>query len=377
MASTPIIPCELIVEILSWLPVKTLMRFRCVSKTWKSLIFNSYFVKLHLERTSRNMQVLLKLKDEDDDEPCTLASFCSTSSLIQNPASSFDDSHQHPFAPLKSILGSCNGLFCLHDSLFVDECEEHWVRFWNPATKIMSEPSPRLCIRSPKKPYYTKRGYCYDDWSDTFKVVAMILEKKTQQMNVWVYCMGDTCWKNILTCPSFSTFEQVGCSLDGTVNWIGFSREFYKRVTFADIEILEILSYDVRTDSCRYLTVPDCNFQFFSEPYLAVLNDCLCVSIDDERINFVVLLLIEVRDERSWTKLLNIPYESLQINTFLLGELRILCLSGDVLLLANYEENGFILFNMKDNKVERTESFIDFEFHMVSFNYVPSLLLPH
>ncbi|KOM46737.1 hypothetical protein LR48_Vigan07g044100 [Vigna angularis] len=42
---------ELITEILSWLPAKTLMRFRCVSKTWNSLIINSYFMKLHHERS--------------------------------------------------------------------------------------------------------------------------------------------------------------------------------------------------------------------------------------------------------------------------------------------------------------------------------------
>jgi len=65
MASTPIFSDDLIVEILSWLPVNILMRFRCVSKTWNSLIFSSYFAKLHLERSSRNMQILLKLKDLD------------------------------------------------------------------------------------------------------------------------------------------------------------------------------------------------------------------------------------------------------------------------------------------------------------------------
>ena len=314
-----------------------------------------------------------------------MASFCSTSSLIQNPAFSFDDSHQHPFFPLKSILGSCNGLLCLHDSLFIDEGEEQWVRFWNPATKIMSKPSPRLFIRSRSyqtqpnhmKPYYMKRGFGYDDCSDTFKVVAIILKTKTQQMNVMVYSMGDTYWKNILTCPSFFTFKEVGCFLDGTVNWIGFPDDGHKWRTFPYYEILQILSYDLRTDSCKYMTVPNCSVEFTSEPYLAVLNDCLCVSHDHERTNFVVLQLKEVRDERSWTKLLNIPYESLLINKFSTAEMIILCMSGDVLLLTNYEDNEFIIFNMKDNNVERTQSFTHQEFHMVSFNYVPSLLLSH
>ncbi|KAL2599197.1 hypothetical protein AAZX31_10G040000 [Glycine max] len=35
-----------------WVPVKALMRFRCVSKWWNSLVFNPMFVKLHLQRST-------------------------------------------------------------------------------------------------------------------------------------------------------------------------------------------------------------------------------------------------------------------------------------------------------------------------------------
>ncbi|WVY90914.1 hypothetical protein V8G54_036428 [Vigna mungo] len=51
ISSAEILPNEVIAEILSWLPAKTLIRFRCVSKTWNSLIINSYFVKLHHKRS--------------------------------------------------------------------------------------------------------------------------------------------------------------------------------------------------------------------------------------------------------------------------------------------------------------------------------------
>ncbi|KAL5156243.1 hypothetical protein HKD37_19G055140 [Glycine soja] len=40
MSCRSILPQDQIVEILSWHPVKVLMRFRCVSKTWNSLILN-------------------------------------------------------------------------------------------------------------------------------------------------------------------------------------------------------------------------------------------------------------------------------------------------------------------------------------------------
>ncbi|WVY91561.1 hypothetical protein V8G54_037075 [Vigna mungo] len=51
ISSAELLSNELITEILSWLPAKSLMRFTCVSKTWNSLIINSYFVKLHHKRS--------------------------------------------------------------------------------------------------------------------------------------------------------------------------------------------------------------------------------------------------------------------------------------------------------------------------------------
>ncbi|KAG4979322.1 hypothetical protein JHK84_032900 [Glycine max] len=55
-------------EILSWVPVMVMMRLRCVSKSWNSLIFNPTFIKLHLERSSRNTDILLTFRAFHDKE---------------------------------------------------------------------------------------------------------------------------------------------------------------------------------------------------------------------------------------------------------------------------------------------------------------------
>ncbi|PRQ34716.1 putative F-box domain-containing protein [Rosa chinensis] len=54
----PNLPMEIIREILTWLPVKPLCRFRCVSKSWNSLTFDPKFVKMHFNKALEHDDVL-------------------------------------------------------------------------------------------------------------------------------------------------------------------------------------------------------------------------------------------------------------------------------------------------------------------------------
>ncbi|KAK7839379.1 putative f-box protein [Quercus suber] len=57
---------DLIAEILIRLPVKSVVRFLCVSKEWYSLITSSYFIKMHLKfsiETNRDRTLILNEED--------------------------------------------------------------------------------------------------------------------------------------------------------------------------------------------------------------------------------------------------------------------------------------------------------------------------
>ncbi|RZB41108.1 hypothetical protein D0Y65_055380 [Glycine soja] len=49
---SPLLCDELIEEILSRLPVKPLIQFKCVCKGWNSLMSDPYFIKLHLSKSA-------------------------------------------------------------------------------------------------------------------------------------------------------------------------------------------------------------------------------------------------------------------------------------------------------------------------------------
>ncbi|KAI3945950.1 hypothetical protein MKW92_010741, partial [Papaver armeniacum] len=64
---------EIVYEIISRLPVKTLMRFKCVCKRWLSLIIDdTYFIDLHLSRSKLRPCFILAIPRETTLEPCRL-----------------------------------------------------------------------------------------------------------------------------------------------------------------------------------------------------------------------------------------------------------------------------------------------------------------
>ncbi|KAJ1395061.1 F-box-like domain superfamily [Sesbania bispinosa] len=172
----PILCEDLMIEILSWLPVKSLVRFRCVSKFFKFLISNPNFVKLHLQRSPKNANILVKMRDSVRRH---FLLFRSVSSLIDCPSSiDFQDLSldwgfnlkQHKY----DLVGSCNGLVCLVTKSHYSPTllnEEYHVRLWNPATKLRSQKSPSLLVDPQVHPCDIVFGFGYDSSSDMYKVV--------------------------------------------------------------------------------------------------------------------------------------------------------------------------------------------------------------
>ncbi|MCI12256.1 F-box protein, partial [Trifolium medium] len=73
MATTAaILPAELIAEIISLLPVKSLMKFICVNKFFKTLISDDYFVQLHLKKSSPNSHLALMWRHNLEDQDSSL-----------------------------------------------------------------------------------------------------------------------------------------------------------------------------------------------------------------------------------------------------------------------------------------------------------------
>jgi len=103
--SLPVLLLDLIVEIISWLPVKPVVRFKCVSKHYQSIISDPKFAKLHLQRSPKNPHTLLTLRDVDDeDEVIWVVAPYLVRHLIEHPSSVVEDDERRCFKEINDLL---------------------------------------------------------------------------------------------------------------------------------------------------------------------------------------------------------------------------------------------------------------------------------
>ena len=134
------LPYDIVLNILTRLPVKSVIRLRCVSKSLYSSITTPYFISTHLNHTKNNINrdnacvIHLPYSSRHAIPACTVAldrSF-DTISEIRVP---FDFPH-----PRLQIVGSCNGLLCLAELVYGDV-----IYLWNPSVrKFKKLPDPCL-----------------------------------------------------------------------------------------------------------------------------------------------------------------------------------------------------------------------------------------
>ncbi|XP_059670649.1 putative F-box protein At3g10430 [Cornus florida] len=133
-----------IVEILSRLTVKSLLRFRIVCKCWYTLVKNSNFISKHLHSHSNTR--LLMQRYTYKIQKYALASF--PYEKISITPSLFDDLDKLGIPRILCVNGPFHGIFCVWDRLHL--------ALWNPSLKEFRS----LLVPQPKIPS-TYTAYCF------------------------------------------------------------------------------------------------------------------------------------------------------------------------------------------------------------------------
>ena len=128
------LPHDVVLNILATLPVKSLIRFRCISKLWDSSITSSNFISTHLNIINNNNKdhdpaflIQTRIQYNTSKIPIISKVLCCDLTfdwLFEYPTPSVFDLN------MSQMVGSCNGLVCLvrHGNR---SCTSDSIYLWN------------------------------------------------------------------------------------------------------------------------------------------------------------------------------------------------------------------------------------------------------
>ncbi|KAL7220572.1 hypothetical protein ACSBR2_013452 [Camellia fascicularis] len=288
-SDSPILPEELIGEVLCRLPVKSLCRFKSVSHSWYSLISDPHFAQTHFTKTTNKMPNRLILISDFH----TLFSVDYSAQIPVATELNFPSVEDESYDVWSEILCSCNGLvLALNESDF---------------DKYLLNPSTGESKKMPESPFaldsvnaYNLCGLGYDSTTDDYKVVMLSFygggvddeSGATTETNtiVSVYSLKSDSWRKIqgssyLHCVA----DSPGVYLNGCVHWLAQRGSDYFSV---------IVAFDLGNETFReFLPPPFVNNAELPCFYPAVLGGYLCLPDFTD-----VWVMKEYGKKESWTK---------------------------------------------------------------------------
>ncbi|PIA38344.1 hypothetical protein AQUCO_02800197v1 [Aquilegia coerulea] len=277
-------PDEILIEILSRLPVKSLLQFRCVSKSWLRLISSTNFVKLHLIQSIKNNPKIIIPTYED------------TYSIDYETSCYEPKEYDFPLNDQK-LIGSCNGIVCLSD-------KEFYMALWNPATKEYIEiPFTSVEDDLMDNEREVVVGFGYDLVAQKYKVVKSVFfylddeHREFEQCEVKICTVGTKEWRRIDDPPCCLTNRHMVPQVNGALHWLG------------GLPIAKIIAFDVGKEDFRFVpwigSVDDSN----CDVTLGVLRDCLstiCYHGGQSEKPLDIWLMKEYGVKESWTRLFSV-----------------------------------------------------------------------
>ncbi|KAI9127304.1 hypothetical protein K1719_001863 [Acacia pycnantha] len=342
-----LVPNDIIVIILKRLPVKSLLRFRCVCKDWNDLFKTSFFIKQHFHHSTHHPGPSLLLQ-----------SYCLAPNLIINKHTLLD-SNKKTLMPLNvpiswprflHIVGVSHGIVCLEFGSSL------WL--WNPATRE-TQHVLKISINNFEygDSYNGETGFGFNTVLNDYKIVIVYSLSPGNRANVYSLSTGS--WKEV---------EFGNVSVDGIC---------HPRTTATDEAIywlainpmggLLILSFDTAKEV--FTLIPEPASGFFQDRHLIVHENNLAL------LNIVELCVPEEATSGEF------EFGQRWNSTKFIG-----CLGSDTLFNAitiwrnevvfepRGEKSGIYLFNLTTNELKLFPIGSKYGHVMRAFNYVESLV---
>ncbi|KAJ4973880.1 hypothetical protein NE237_007054 [Protea cynaroides] len=159
---------DLMVNILSRLSMKVLLRFKCVSKQWNLLISDPYFVSTHQGRATQNQNIikLLWMTHDGSIGVCSIDEKEERKGTHDLIRSNYPDGFKCHFVHM--VRPPCNGLICLEN-----RCSNGFFMVYNPTTR-----NTLVIPRGKEREYDYLEGLGFCSSSNEFKLVHLYLKSE-------------------------------------------------------------------------------------------------------------------------------------------------------------------------------------------------------
>ncbi|EXB41586.1 F-box protein [Morus notabilis] len=338
------LPWEIIADILSRLAVKDLLRYRCVSKPWCSLIDGPDFIKLHLKQsleTTSHHRVI----------------FGDRTELYWVDLVTLDSAVRLPY-PIDigrgiDVLGGCNGLVALAN-------KGGDVAIWNPSTR-----SYRTLLISEHEFYFLSdsfefvmSGFGYDPIADDHKLLMKmfytLVDEEPQDLDYYseveIYSVKAQTWKKVDDFPDHFVYRPgSGVVVGRALHWSVIRRSDTSNWIFA---------FDLVAEDHRELALPDDKDVKTSRMKLVNLGGCLCFAVlcnynqDSKKSDRVdVWVMREYGVKESWSKLFSVAPSSVTGPFWYV--VPVAYLKGGDRILLDQDGEKFLLYDVKRKRVKK------------------------
>ncbi|EYU22876.1 hypothetical protein ABFS82_03G107600 [Erythranthe guttata] len=275
------LPSEIVIEILSRLPLRTIGICRRVRKSWRDLIQTLDFANFYLPRSVSGLVTcfdfdsyhVFAFEDELD---------------LEDPDRNYDSLTSFDCSGLGlsicDLRGSVNGLLFMHPLSSISS--DYYI--CNPITReYIKFPYEQRLLEEDFKGT-VNYGFGVSNVSGQYKVVKIVHVRKSI---CHVYTLGTGKWRRIACGARLGRNDYSnGAFINGCLHWF-----------LQDYESSGLIScFDLETETFSTFSHPPLLWRRHS-PNLVALGDCLCICDNtDDEIDFWVMK--EYGNEKSWTK---------------------------------------------------------------------------
>ena len=175
---------DIVEDILGRLPVKSLTRFRCVSKSFNSIITGTTFINKHLKlnlnqceslisTNTRSGYLLYATKDKNSSSLCTVV--CNNDRTLTQ-VSRFE-------------MPSCFQVCIADDDL------SHIIYLWNPSIRIFKK---LLATPFTDEDTTSVIGLAYNSQNNDFKILRIVSFYCRQEAKAEIYSLSTDSWRKVV-----------------------------------------------------------------------------------------------------------------------------------------------------------------------------------